>query len=35
MHSKQICKTPRTIVVILDTGGEIVASLKRFAKKNI
>jgi hypothetical protein len=33
MRSKQISDTPRTIVVILDTGDEVVASLKRFAEE--
>jgi hypothetical protein len=32
MHSKQIADNPKTIVVILDTGDEILSSLKSVAQ---
>jgi hypothetical protein len=32
MRSKQVADTPMTYVVILDTGEEILSSLKQFAK---
>jgi hypothetical protein len=32
MRSKQIADNPKTFVVILDTGGEILSSLKGFAE---
>ena len=32
MRSKQVAETPKTFVVILDTGDEILSSLKRFAQ---
>lgn len=32
MHSKQIAAIPKTFVLILDTGDELLSSLKSFAK---
>jgi hypothetical protein len=32
MHSKRVAEKPKTFVVILDTGDEILASLKHFAQ---
>jgi predicted DNA-binding protein with PD1-like motif len=32
MHSRQVADTPKTYVVILDTGEEVLSSLKQFAK---
>lgn len=32
MRSKQIAESPKTLVVILDTGDELLSSLKHFAR---
>jgi uncharacterized protein len=32
MHSKQVAENPKTLVVILDTGDEILSSLKAVAR---
>jgi uncharacterized protein len=33
MRSKRVAENPRTFVVILDTGDELMSSLKQFAQK--
>lgn len=33
MRSKQISETPKTFVIVLDTGDEVLSSLKTFAQR--